>query len=150
MQRTRKRTTLIVAIGLVAALLVDVVIIASAGNGDGESVAELLSLGNRFLGELNYEQALVMFMRVIEMTGDADLQALRDELLGVGLEAEQVVESTPEMNLEMQFLGEAVTIAAGHGSSFAIQSDRSLWVWGINGGGQLGNGTITDWRNPRP
>ena len=35
-------------------------------------------------------------------------------------------------------------ISAGHASSFAIKPDGSLWAWGSNRDGQLGDGTTTD------
>ena len=36
------------------------------------------------------------------------------------------------------------TIAAGHNFSFAIQPDGTLWAWGWNDYGQLGDGTFID------
>ena len=35
----------------------------------------------------------------------------------------------------------AVTVAAGYGHSLALKSDGTLWGWGHNGSGQLGDGT---------
>ena len=98
---------------------------AQTATSPATSPAELLSLGERFLLEMNYEQALVQFLQVIEiepmnarayygaarahiglgqrdeaidilrrgieMTGDAQLQALLDELL-----LEPDAESEPE------------------------------------------------------
>jgi len=123
MPTPKTRIIIYIIIGLVAALLIGAVMLLSPST-TGESVADLLSLGNRFLSELNYEQALVQFLRVIEieprnaqgyygaarahiglgrideaidilrqgieMTGDAQLQALLDELLG-----EEPTEATP-------------------------------------------------------
>jgi len=115
MTNTKKRITLYIITGLVLALVIGAVVLMLPGSPT-ESVAELLSLGERFLSELNYEQALVQFLRVIEieprnaqgyygaaraylglgqidntidilrlgveMTGDGQLQALLDELMG--------------------------------------------------------------------
>ena len=41
-----------------------------------------------------------------------------------------------------------MTIAAGGVSSLSIQSDGSLWSWGYNGMGQLGDGSATNRRSP--
>ena len=35
-------------------------------------------------------------------------------------------------------------IAAGDGHTVAIKSDGTLWAWGLNNYGQLGDGTTTD------
>ena len=37
-----------------------------------------------------------------------------------------------------------VSIAAGKSHSLGIQSDGTLWAWGGNGVGQLGDGTIVE------
>ena len=113
MPKAKKRLTLYIATGLVLVLIIGAVVLMNTGGT--QSVAELLSLGERYLLELNYEAALVQFLRVIEidpmnprgyhgaarahiglgqpeqaidilnqgieMTGDAELQALLDEIL---------------------------------------------------------------------
>jgi len=40
--------------------------------------------------------------------------------------------------------GGSGAISAGHSSSFVIQSDGSLWAWGDNSAGQLGDGTTVN------
>lgn len=40
------------------------------------------------------------------------------------------------------------SISAGRAHSLAIKKDSSLWVWGMNFDGQLGDGTTTDRRSP--
>jgi len=45
-------------------------------------------------------------------------------------------------------LASAITVAAGNGSSFMICSNGSLWAWGRNDFGQLGDGTTTDRHSP--
>ncbi len=61
-----KRVMLYVAIGLAAVIVVGSVIIIGSRNAV-PSPAELLSLGEKYLTELDYEQALVQFMKVIEI-----------------------------------------------------------------------------------
>ncbi|WP_203971913.1 lamin tail domain-containing protein [Planotetraspora silvatica] len=41
-----------------------------------------------------------------------------------------------------------VQVAAGLGYSLALRSDGTVWAWGINTDGQLGDGTTTDRRTP--
>ena len=41
-----------------------------------------------------------------------------------------------------------VQIAAGSSSSYAMLVDGSVWAWGRNGGGQLGDGTRTNRLSP--
>jgi len=41
-----------------------------------------------------------------------------------------------------------VAISAGEGHSHAIKSDGSLWSWGLNDNGQLGDGTLVNKNSP--
>lgn len=45
-------------------------------------------------------------------------------------------------------LSGVIAIAAGHGNSLALKSDGTVWAWGENGSGQLGDGTNTDKDRP--
>src|SRR4030081_1738068 len=40
-------------------------------------------------------------------------------------------------------LSQVVSVAGGDGHSLALRSDGTVWAWGNNGWGQLGNGTYT-------
>ena len=40
------------------------------------------------------------------------------------------------------------TVSAGNRTSFGIKTDGTLWAWGYNNAGQLGNGNTTDQRLP--
>ena len=41
-----------------------------------------------------------------------------------------------------------VSIAAGESHSLGIKSDGTLWAWGYNGKGQLGDGTTAEKTSP--
>jgi len=45
-------------------------------------------------------------------------------------------------------LTEGVAIAAGYGHSIALKKDGTVWAWGDNSSGQLGNGTTENRRIP--
>ena len=45
-------------------------------------------------------------------------------------------------------LGEWVMVSAGNVHTMAIRYDGTLWAWGNNDAGQLGNGTTEDWHVP--
>ncbi|MBZ0090979.1 MAG: hypothetical protein K8F27_01960 [Sulfuricellaceae bacterium] len=42
------------------------------------------------------------------------------------------------------------SIGAGTQTSFAVKADGSVWAWGANGYGQLGDGTTVEWHVPTP
>jgi alpha-tubulin suppressor-like RCC1 family protein len=44
------------------------------------------------------------------------------------------------------FLGDVTAVAAGYGHTAAPKADGTVWAWGRNGTGQLGDGTTT-WRS---
>jgi alpha-tubulin suppressor-like RCC1 family protein len=41
-------------------------------------------------------------------------------------------------------------VAAGESHSLALKGDGTVWAWGANDGGQLGNDTTGDSHNPTP
>ena len=59
---------------------------------------------------------------------------------GTGL----VTEAPPQVSN----LTDVVAIAAGGNHSLALKSDGTVWAWGYNGSGQLGDGTTTNRRTP--
>jgi alpha-tubulin suppressor-like RCC1 family protein len=50
--------------------------------------------------------------------------------------------------VQVSGLTNVTAIAAGVNFSLALKSDTSVWAWGYNGSGQLGNGTILDSYTP--
>ena len=52
--------------------------------------------------------------------------------------------------VQTHIIDDAVAIAAGHYHSLALRSDGSVWAWGINHDGQLGDDTITNRLVPVP
>ena len=66
MTNTKKRIIGYILIGLAAILIIGLVIAMSPGGG-ADTAAELLTLGQRYLLELEFEQAIVMFTRVIDI-----------------------------------------------------------------------------------
>ena len=43
-----------------------------------------------------------------------------------------------------KIMNDVISVSAGQRYSLAINTDGSLWAWGLNSHGQLGDGTITD------
>src|SRR5262249_5215680 len=46
------------------------------------------------------------------------------------------------------FLTDIQAIAAGYAQNYALRSDGTVWTWGNNGAGQLGDGTSDDRSTP--
>jgi hypothetical protein len=67
----------------------------------------------------------------------------RDGKLGNGAGGENSFSSTP-----IRIMENVIAISAGHEHSMAIRSDGSLWAWGDNYYGQIGDGTQGWSRNP--
>lgn len=52
--------------------------------------------------------------------------------------------------VKVSSLGNVVAIASGVYHVLALRSDGTVWVWGRNNGGQLGDGSTTDSSVPKP
>jgi alpha-tubulin suppressor-like RCC1 family protein len=67
----------------------------------------------------------------------------QDGSLGDGLTNPASTVYGPILSTAVQVpgLGDVVAVAAGYGHSLALKSDGTVWVWGFNGHGQLGDGT---------
>ncbi len=100
MSAIKKRTTLYIAIGLAVSLAVVGIIAMSKGNS-APSSAELLSLGEKYLSELDYEQALVQFLKVIEIEPMNERAYLGAAEAYVGLGQTEEAVSILEQGLEV-------------------------------------------------
>jgi alpha-tubulin suppressor-like RCC1 family protein len=58
--------------------------------------------------------------------------------------------NTHTLPAEVDGLSDVVAISAGEGHSIALKQNGTVWAWGYNGEGQLGNGTMADAHFPTP
>ena len=65
--------------------------------------------------------------------------------LGIGKSGIETSESIPNL---IQTLDSCISIAAGYGHSVALKKDGTVWTWGFNSSGQLGDGTEIDRNQP--
>ena len=69
-----------------------------------------------------------------------------DGQLGNGAHGREVtVNTTP-----IRIMDGVASVSAGGGNTMIIKTDGSLWGWGMNGSGQLGNGTGGNWDSINP
>ncbi len=66
MTRQKKRIVIYILIGVVAVAAIGGVMVAR-NSSSVNTPSELLSLGEKYLSELDYEQALVQFLKVVEI-----------------------------------------------------------------------------------
>jgi alpha-tubulin suppressor-like RCC1 family protein len=79
------------------------------------------------------------------MWGDNQDGSLGDGLTTPASTVYGPVVSTP---IQVPGLGDVVAVAAGYGHSLALKSDGTVWAWGFNGHGQLGDGTTETRKTP--
>ncbi|MBF0450343.1 MAG: cadherin domain-containing protein [Candidatus Magnetomorum sp.] len=65
--------------------------------------------------------------------------------LGTGKSGADTSEDTPNL---IQTLDNCVSVAAGYGHSVALKKDGTVWTWGFNSSGQLGDGSETNRNQP--
>jgi alpha-tubulin suppressor-like RCC1 family protein len=72
---------------------------------------------------------------------DGSVWAWGDNGVGqLGIGSVVTPQTTP---VQLTTLSGVVAIAAGFTSAYAVKSDGTVWAWGANGSGELGNGTVT-------
>lgn len=76
------------------------------------------------------------------------LSAVLSVVLAAGLLPCLAWGEEPAASVSQQSIQFGQTIAAGENHSAAIKTDGSLWMWGANGYGQLGDGTNEDKATP--
>ena len=65
--------------------------------------------------------------------------------LGIGTSGSAVSKNIP---VQVTELCDVIAIAGGYGHSLALKSDGTVWAWGRNGSGQLGDGTYVGKSKP--
>ncbi len=51
--------------------------------------------------------------------------------------------------VQVKGLSDVKAIAMGRGHALALKNDGTVWAWGLNSQGQLGDGTVTYTTSPR-
>lgn len=69
---------------------------------------------------------------------------------GHGQLGDGATDTRTEEPIQVSGLANVVRIAAGEAHSVAVKSDGTVWTWGSNVGGQLGDGSTTDRLLPVP
>jgi alpha-tubulin suppressor-like RCC1 family protein len=78
----------------------------------------------------------------LALKSDGTVRAWGENLSGqLGIGSTAPISSTP---VQVVGLVDIVAVGAGYSHSLAVMSDGTLWTWGENGDGQLGNGSIAD------
>jgi alpha-tubulin suppressor-like RCC1 family protein len=85
----------------------------------------------------------------VALTSDGTIWAWGDNFYGqLGFDPDVAWESTTPVEVQLPGDIHAVAIAAGGLHSLALASDGTVWAWGYNLDGQLGDGTTTDSYEP--
>ena len=74
---------------------------------------------------------------------DSSLWAWGDTYWG-GYTGDGTQEQYIELEVPVKIMDDVIGASAGLNHSLAVKSDGSLWAWGENGAGQIGDGTTTD------
>jgi LPXTG-motif cell wall-anchored protein len=144
-------------------MILDDVIFADAGKSHSLAITSdgsLWSWGNNWYGQLGYEDYFrsstsvpgkVMDGVIYASAGDWISYAIKSDgslwgwgfgILGDGTVAESYPPS--EVNLPRKIMDDVIAVSAGFaGHTLALKSDGTLWAWGTNGGGQVGDGTMS-------
>lgn len=114
-------------------------------------------LGNGNTSDSNIPVQVPSLSQVIAVSlGDSHSLALKDDgtvwAWGSHLSGELGVGSATvgwsTVPLKIPSLSNIVAISAGHWFSMALKNDGSVWTWGYNFNGNLGNGTTTSTNTP--
>lgn len=127
------------------ALRADGTVLAWGNNEDGElGIGDLLpSFSARPVPVVGITDAVAIAacsFHSLAVLGDGTVRAWGQNLYGkVGIAPQVALWVTTPAQVEG--LTDVIDVACGEHTSFAIKSDGTLWAWGYNGLGQLGDGT---------
>lgn len=112
--------------------------------GDGTTTDKIIP--SQVTGLTRVTQIAAGTYHVLALKSDGTVWAWGDNLYGqIGNGTNGADVTTP---VQVQGLNNVVKIAAGRFFSLAVKSDGSVWTWGQNLYGQLGDGTTTDRYTP--
>ncbi len=122
---------------------------------DPNNVDTYLGLAEAYEKLGDTEKAIEWLEKGFELTGDERVREMLDRLRGSAeVTAEEAMESSNVQTEEetamtpIQLCGNVKQVSLGGFHSAAIIADGSLYIWGYNRYGQLGNGTYEDSSTP--